>query len=128
MSTAAQIAKVVVGMPREFHLRGRVSIRTLLEDSGYNQNHDFVDVETIEDALRANPDMVKDWVEYSEGKRTSSGWYIRQQESSNWEVGYYGPGGSNQVSLYDQELLACAAFVKLELEAIREHSLGWLTG
>lgn len=109
----------MVRIPRDFETRGDVSFHALLIASGYADGHVGVDVPMIEDALRAHPEFVGDWLEYSEEKRSSAGWFIRKAASGGWEVGYVAEGAFEEVSLYQDELEACAAFIKKEIDAVK---------
>lgn len=119
MSTARDVARAVVRIPRDFDARGDVSFHTLLLESGYADQHDTVDVRMIEDVLRADPEFVTDWLQYSENKRSSAGWYFRKGAPSRWEVGYAGTEANKQASSYREQVTACADFIKKEIEAIR---------
>jgi len=88
MNSPRVVADAVVRIPRDFANRRDASFESLLVASGYVQEHAAVDVPMIEDALRAHPEFVGDWLEHSEEKRSSAGWFIRRAGSSAWEVGY----------------------------------------
>ena len=119
MNGPQDVADAVVRIPRDFEARGDASFRSLLMASGYAQEHAAVDVPMIESALRAHPEFVKDWLQHSEDKRTSAGGFLRRVGSGDWEVGYVDGGAPDQVSVYQEELAACAAFVKEEIDAVR---------
>jgi len=118
MSAPQDVAAAVARIPWDFETRGDVSFHALLIASGYADEHGGVDVSMIEDALRAHPEFVGDWLEYSEAKRSSAGWFIRKAASGGWEVGYVAEGAFEEVSVYQDELEACAVFVKKEIDAV----------
>ena len=65
------------------------------------------------------PNVSKSGCRYSEDKRTSSGWYITENDEGSYEVGYVTQGGHlRQRLVYDTLVDACAAFVKREIENI----------
>ena len=119
MSTSRGVADAVVRMPRDFESGGDVSFHALLRESGYNRQHAAVDVSMIEIALRADPEFVRDWLWYSENKRSSPGWFLRVAESGGWEVGYVDRGECENVSFDQDDVVACAIFIKKEIDAVR---------
>ena len=69
--------------------------------------------------LRANPDLIDEWVKLSENKRTRYGWGLVRpcsSESADWIVVY--PNGRRRHSFPDG-FKACAYFVKQEIEGYR---------
>ncbi len=111
----------VLNLPRSFYGRGDVSIHTLLWESGYFAVHDQVTEGAIHDALLRRPEVVHDWIDLSESKRASSGWYLRRAGAKGYQVGHY-PG--DEAVDYADELAACAAFIKREIEDIRTEGRG----
>ncbi|MBX6326887.1 MAG: hypothetical protein IRY93_12725 [Chthoniobacterales bacterium] len=113
--TVAQI----ITLPRRFHGLGNVSMVSLLEGTGYFGLHDQISEDDIRKALLRCPECIREWVQYPEDKRTSSGWYITENDEGCYEVGNVTEGGDVQHRLvYDNQIDACAAFVKREIENI----------
>lgn len=115
MSIANTVSEVI-NLPRKFYDRGDASIYSLLQESGYSAVHDQVTEEAIHDALLRNPDVVSDWMDFSEAKRASSGWFLRREGEKCYQVGHYPDHAPID---YSDEVAACAAFVKREVEDIR---------
>jgi hypothetical protein len=115
------ISAEIVTIPQRFHRLGNVSIFSLLEATGYFGRHDQISEGDIRAALLRRPECVKDWMQYAEDKRTSSGWYVTQNDEGCYETGYITDArtGTNRVQ-YENAVDACAAFIKREIESIRQ--------
>ena len=105
----------VINLPRNFYGRN-ASIYSLLLESGYFAVHDQVTEGAIHDALRGHPEVVGDWMNFSEAKRANSGWFLRRGGANGYQVGHY---PDHEPVDYSDELGACAAFIKREIEDIR---------
>src|SRR5439155_14501585 len=70
------IAAEIVTLPQRFHSLRDVSIFLLLEATGYFGLHDQISAGDIRAALLRCPESNEEWMQYSEDKRTSSGWYL----------------------------------------------------
>lgn len=105
----------VINLPRTFYGRGNASIYSLLQESGYFAVHEEVTQGALHDALREHPELARDWIDFSEAKRTSSGWFLRRG-AEGYQVGHY---SDHEPVEYSDELTACAAFIKREIEDIR---------
>jgi hypothetical protein len=94
-----------------------VSARELIERSGYRDRSKTITVDLLADTLRREPDWVDAWIQWSEDKRVSSGWYITRCGDSAYEVGYH---PSDQPVRYGDRIEACAVFVRNELASIAD--------
>ncbi len=112
----------IVTMPRRFHSLGNISIFSLLEETGYFELHDQISADDIRTALLYCPECVQEWIQYSEDKRSSSGWYLTLNDEGLYETAYFDikavPNTTNRVQ-YKDAIDACAAFIKHEIESIR---------
>ena len=107
-------------LPRRFHSQGDVSNFSLVKASGYFGSHDEVSEADIRAALALCPECLREWMQYSEDKRTSSGWYVIDTDEGCYEVGYITERADRQQRVvYNNRTDACAAFIKHELENIR---------
>jgi hypothetical protein len=110
----------IATLPRRFHSQGNVSMFSLVKATGYLEFHDQISEANIRAALVRRPKCIRDWMQYSEDKRTSNGWYLTHNDEGCYEVGYITERGKRQQRLaYDNRTDACAAFIKHELENIR---------
>jgi hypothetical protein len=116
----SDIADQIVALPRVFHERGNVSPFSLLKSTGYFKAHHHISAAEIRAALLRSPESVREWMEYSEDKRTTSGWYVKQNDDRRYEVGYFAEDGDyhNRVQ-YSDRIDACVSFIKHEIEEIR---------
>jgi hypothetical protein len=114
------IVSQIVTLPRRFHILGDVSMFSLVEATGYFALHDQISEADIRAALVRWPECVQDWFQHSEDKRTSSGWYLAEDNESCYETGYVADARvfTNRVQ-YNNAADACAGFIKRELEAMR---------
>jgi hypothetical protein len=87
------IVEVLIGLPRSFNIAGTKSISSLLTESGYCDYHDRISELLIASALSHKPELINEWLAYSEDKRASSGWYIKQDKSDAFIVGDLTAGG-----------------------------------
>lgn len=110
----------VTHLPRRLSERGDTSIAALLLESGYCATHERVADEAICAALRRNPEVVSDWLQFSETKRTSSDWFLRMRAGC-YQIGHYPNGEPVE---YVDEFAACAAFIRREIEDIRTDGRG----
>ena len=116
------IVRNIVDIPRKFNSLGNVSTFTLLKESGYFQTHSEIDQNDIYEILLTYPNHVDEWLELSENKRSLSGWYLRKSETGAAEVGCYShKNGCHDAQKYSDITLACAAFIKSEIEEIRNN-------
>ena len=116
------IAMQIATMPRRFHSLGNISIFRLLEETGYFELYDRISEHDIRTALLCCSECVQEWIQYSEDKRSSSGWYLTLNDEGLYETAYFDikavPNTTDRVQ-YESAVDACAAFIKHEIESIR---------
>ena len=93
------------------------SVFDLLKESGYYQFPNEINEEEVKQIIHVRPEIIGMWIQWSEGKRTSSGWYI-----SNRCVCYLSDGITIKEQIFPDIETACAFHVKTEIEHIRELS------
>ena len=85
-------------------------------------NQLFVDIHiTFDDllnALQESPHFISQWLTYSENKRTSNGWFVRQVESGKYEVGFYDGKGIVDNLFFNDSVAACALFISKEITSV----------
>lgn len=109
----------LIHLPRNFDSQGDASIYSLLREVGYFDLHDQVTESAIQKRLREYPDLVREWMDFSEGKRVSAGWFF-QEGPNGYQVGYSPESNNSHLPVdYSDAVAACAAFIKREAEDIR---------
>jgi hypothetical protein len=94
---------------------GGFSPSQIVTDSDYRQWRDRITVHAIRQHLREHTELLGEWVMYSENKRCG-GWFI---DLSARRVGYYSNLGiTQQEQVFDDQLEACAHYIRHELESI----------
>ena len=69
-------------------MRGEgISLREALSRSKYRDVRPKISVDDVLTAIKNKPDLVSQWVMYSEDKRTDGGWYILSEKC---EIGRLG--------------------------------------
>ncbi len=100
-------------LPADFY-HGQKSMVQLIAESGINANPASLTVASILAYVTAYPELVEQWLRWSENKRVSSGWYFVHR-SGGYVVGFHPEG---EVLNIAQPELACAEFVVREIKAM----------
>jgi hypothetical protein len=100
----------------------------LLRETGYFLEDRSLKRSDIEQFLRANPDLIEDWLLESEDQRCSPAWFISESTNSAgkpvWEVGYIGRSGTLEFrEKYNDLFRACSYFVARYIERLAENTL-----
>jgi hypothetical protein len=93
------------------------SARELIFRTGYLDRWRSISVGLVADTLRAHPDWVDAWIQWSEDKRVSSGWCIARRGESAFDVGHHPRVPPTR---YSDRIEACAVFVRHELASIAD--------
>jgi hypothetical protein len=107
----------LIALP-ELAIQNNKSMESLLKDVSI----DLLDIkeDDISNLISKNKEdlIIENWLNYSENKRTSEGWYFIKKEIK-YEVGYFlGNGKKNECLTFDNGRNSCAAFIKRELTSI----------
>ena len=116
----SEMVAQLVALRRRFQSLGNVSIFSLVEQTGYFELHHEVSESDIRAALISFPKCLQEWLQYSADKRTSTGWYLAENDEECYETGYIAVDQirMNRCSTRNG-IMACACFIKHELESIR---------
>jgi len=109
----------IIYLPEKFYKQRDVSIYSLLKESGYFELHNQIIEANIFDGLIKHPECIDQWLNWSADKRSSSGWYFKQNDNGKYVVGYFPLKENLETTEYLDEVEACAAFIKREIEDIR---------
>ena len=116
--TKQQVVADVCRMPRDFWRRRNVGMLQLMHESGYPHAHAQITEVDIEAHLRANPDLVDDWIQESENGRSDSVWVLVDSAAvwnkrNQWTVFFMAPGGdATDLRLFENRYSATAFFIK----------------
>lgn len=115
-----EIVFAIIHLPSEFNRKGDSSFYELLKSTEYFSFFSQINVPDLIEGLKQYPDCVFDWLQYSEDKRTSDGYYfIRHKEE--YRIGNLNRNGTKQSEeKYEDRFLACATFIKYEVEGMRK--------
>lgn len=112
--------EAIVYLPNKFYNLENKSMYALLKETGYFEIFNKVTEGDIYNALNQHPSLVNEWMIWSENKQTSSGWYFMKEDNKDQHVVNYLPPkrGHEKLEFLDVKK-ACAAFIKREIEEIR---------
>ncbi|MGK2863028.1 MAG: hypothetical protein ACSLE0_13925 [Chitinophagaceae bacterium] len=114
------IIEKIIHLPKLFRSLGNKSIHELLRDTGYFEIADQINQEDISKVLKQHPECINEWKLFSNDKRASSGWYLKELDNNKHIVGYFGiKKGDTPVVEFSDNNEACAFFIKHEIENIR---------
>lgn len=114
------LIKSVLSLPEKFYALGNVSIYALLKETGYFEMYSQINEAVILDELKNDSEYINHWLNWSDHKRTTSGWFFKQDQNGEYVVEYF-PAKANSTQLkYSDSKEACAAFIKREIEEIRK--------
>lgn len=118
--TTDDIIYDIIKLPRRFNEWRDKSVHTLLVETGYIGNRSQITVDAIRDSLSKHPEFAIDWLQYSEDKRTATGWYFKAGCSEEYIVGCLVDGNRRNADpqFFDNRVDACAVFIKWEIDSI----------
>ena len=109
----------LIYIPRRVCQDPAVSVHDFLKDAGYFEIRAQISEKNIYDVLVFHPDLVEDWLQYSEDKRSDHGWYFIKKSEGKYIVGYLSKE-SDMVFEYNDELKACSSFINRELGEVKK--------
>ncbi len=119
--TIIEIIKDICNIPVDCHEMGTISVYDLTKQSGYFENQNSISSEDIKKYLLLNTNIANEWLQYSEDKRTDSGWYFTKNDKHNkYIVGYLSNGNRCNETVFSNIVDACTMFILSELEVIRQ--------
>lgn len=115
-SSRNEILPSIFGIAHATSIRGEgLSIADALGRVDYAAVRSQLRISEIAEVLRANPQIVEDWVLYCEDKRTDGGWYL---DSENLEIGELGIPSSLRTFQTLEE--AVAGYILAELDSVAQ--------
>lgn len=113
-----EIVKRVVELPHDFNNENKSPL-TLLSESGYFECYKKINESEIIELLQISPYLITEWLDFSEGNRSSKKWYFRQGDNGKYLVKHWPPGAEFEEVNTTDEFYACALFIKRYVESIR---------
>ena len=107
----------IFSLPVELRLRSNVSLLTLVENTGYPDFSDQIDVLIIKEAIRGRHGLINAWLDYSQEKSENWGWFMEGPDDGIYLVGSRTRSIEMPHQIRDVEE-ACAHFIKAELDAV----------
>ena len=101
----------------------RKSLRALAAETSYRELRPALTREKLTDYLSRHPGLVREWLRYSEDKRTSGGWYL-MHPASGWLVGRLGGPEDERELRFGSGPEACAEFILRELDGVAGEPAG----
>jgi hypothetical protein len=102
----SEIAETIAKIPERYEHTDR-STACLLEDAGFPDLRGAVNVDDVEQALHAYPELVDQWMKRSQDQRIAGGWGI-ECEGTDYRVQSYS-GGDHLI--IEDRFRACAEFI-----------------
>lgn len=95
----------------------RASLRNAVSATGYRELRPLLTRDAIAGFLSRHPGLVREWLRYSEDKRTSGGWYLLHP-TSGWIVGRLAGPEEERELRFGSGAEACAEFILRELDSV----------
>ena len=118
-NATCRLADALIRIPRRSR-EENTSIHDLLNECCYLKLPAAITESAIREALAEHPEFIADWHMFSLDKRCGS-WFWRKCPRGGFELGYVCGNEASELHegrWYPDELSACAAFIKREIEEI----------
>tara|TARA_Y100000389_G_C17073478_1_gene323144 strand:+ start:80 stop:436 length:357 start_codon:yes stop_codon:yes gene_type:complete len=118
MTNKQNIIHLILGLPREFNNQKDKSFKQLLEETGYFEVRNQIQKKDILEIIKKCPEFIKDWFTWSENKRVTSGWFLKE-EKEKYVVSFF-PNSKTKKTFRTKSIQkASAYFIKQELDDIK---------
>lgn len=107
----------IIRIPHDYR-KGNASPIALVRESGYVELYNKINEAEIEEILKLHPQVIDEWLLWSENKRSNPTWHFDKFEDGTYAVAYSTEGKEAEINTKD-EFKACAAFIKREIESTR---------
>ncbi len=119
MNKKQEIIYKILSLPETFKKSdNNKSFKELLNDTGYFEIADQIQEKELFNAVRENPKFITDWINWSDDKRTTSGWFIKESEKGKYTVSFFPKKDELTTFKTDDVKIACAHFIQREIESL----------
>jgi hypothetical protein len=122
MRATGDVLERVYALPVEMRVRlafgRRVSLITLVSETGYPDVRTDVDVAAVRAGLRKRSAILQSWLRYSTEKVETWGWFFEVDRRGTYAVGLKTGFSEKTRCEITDPWAACASFIKEELDAI----------
>ncbi len=80
MNNKQEVIHHILTLPERFKSLGNQTFNNLLKDSGCLEISSQIQESDILDAITKHPEIIKSWFSWSEDKRVSSGWFLKENK------------------------------------------------
>ena len=110
------VAAALCRLPIDYRESRWNSATELVRRAGHAERRAEVTVDRIAACLRANPDWVDAWFEWSAETRAKPAWYVLRAGPGTFVVGYVVGTTNRRVLVTDDRVVACAEYVRRYLD------------
>jgi hypothetical protein len=83
------VVRAVCGLAEDYRTFGDRSAVDLVRRSGYAEHREELSSERLRACLAEHPEWIASWFAWSDDRRESRGWYVRECGPADFEVGYF---------------------------------------
>ena len=113
-----EIIRKMVFLPVEFDKGGKSEV-SILEDSGYFSEHHKISADEIKEVLGTAPDLIAEWLKFSDDSRSSRRWMFSRSTNGLYTVGFWPDNKEYENLMTPDGFYACAVFIKRKAEFTR---------
>lgn len=130
MRALQDVVTAVCRMPIDFHERRDISMADLIWEIEYPRFATEITEDVLEEHVRAHPDLLGVWVQYSEDQRCSPAWMLGGRDSvgdptREWHVSYWHEDPAKRSDrVFDDQFGACAYFIKRQADSFAANPFG----
>ena len=111
--------KKLINLPFDFYLKANIFQLALVRESGYFELYEQIHEDDISAMLHLQPELIDQWLQWSDDNRSSSRWGFGRSERGKCLVGHWPEGEEFDDIETSNQFYACAAYIKGDLESIR---------
>jgi hypothetical protein len=115
MNNKKEVTHRILTLPERFKSLGNQTFNNLLKDAGYIEISNQLQEADILEAIKERPEIVKSWFSWSEDKRVSSGWFLKESKGK-YVVSFFPKVEGKEVLETNDVYKACAYFITKEIE------------